>query len=238
MFAVRVWTVFGAIAPLTWALMLALPGENRRWRVMRAAVRSFFALAGLHVQVFGRGNVPVDTPFVAVANHASYLDGLVALVALPCPATFVVKADFARYRYTLGLMMRRIGVIFVSHDRPDTRRLIDAAKGGRSLMLFPEGGIETSFRLAPFHQGAFVIATCYEFPVLPMTIQGTRRALPPGTWRPRHASITVQFGSVISPVGTGTAAIRTLHEATRRTIAAQLNAIIKRQLGKTSGPPQ
>jgi 1-acyl-sn-glycerol-3-phosphate acyltransferase len=191
---------------------------------MRAAVRTFLTLAGLRVRVIGQGNVPVDTPFVAVANHASYLDGLIVLAALPRPATFVVKADFARYRFTLGLMMRRIGVVFVSHDRPATRRLVDAARDGRSIVLFPEGGIDDSRGLAPFHMGAFVIATRCALPILPMVIHGSSRVLPPDRWRPRCASISLQFAPPIPPEAPAPGAITTLHEATRQAIAAHLEA--------------
>lgn len=225
LFGVWVWMVFGTIAPLAWAFTLACPGQHRRWRAMRVAVRSFFALTGLRVEVLGQENVPVDTPFVAVANHTSYLDGLVTLAALPRPAAFVVKADFARYRYTLALMMRRLGVIFVSRDRPDTSRLIEATMGGRSLVVFPEGSIEPSLRLKPFHMGAFVTAARCGSPILPMAIQGSRRVLPPGTWRPKRASIAVQFGQPISPDGTGNSAITALHEATRTAIIEHLNAM-------------
>jgi 1-acyl-sn-glycerol-3-phosphate acyltransferase len=222
---------FGAIAPLAWMLMLALPGEHRRWRALRAAVRRFFTLAGLRVEVLNSENVPVNTPFVAVANHSSYLDGLVALLALPCPVTFVVNAKFARYRYTLGLMMRRVGVVFVSHGRADSRRLIDEAKRGRSLVLFPEGGIESSRCLAPFHMGAFVIAARARYPILPIAIRGSRRVLPPGAWRPRRTSILVRFGQAIPPASTDPSAITKLQAATRRAITERLKELSQREKG-------
>lgn len=128
--------------------------------------------------------------------------------------------------------MRRLGVIFVSRDRPDTRRPVDAAMGGCSFVVFPEGDIETSLRLEPFHTGTFVIATRSGTPILPMAIQGSRSVLPSGTWRPKRASIAVQFGQPILPDGTGNSAISALDEATCRAITDRLNATHEHEVSR------
>lgn len=223
LYAAWVWGVVAVLAPAAWICLLTLRSEHWRWRALGAIARTLLALIGVRVDVCAPHNLPSETPFVAVANHASYLDGLILLSMMQRPVSFVVKGEFARYRYTLGLMMRRLGVIFVSRDTADTRRLIDAGKKGRPIVLFSEGRLETSPRLEPFHKGAFVVAAHCGFPVVPLALRGTRDVLPPGSWRPRRARITVRIAQPIASQGPGSSAIDNLRDAVRSAIADSLD---------------
>ena len=82
-------------------------------------------------------------PCVIVANHASYLDGLVLKAALPARFCFVIKKEVTRVPIA-GLLLRRIGSEFVDRFNRhaggmDARRLIKAADAGQALAFFPEG---------------------------------------------------------------------------------------------------
>ena len=82
-------------------------------------------------------------PCVVVANHASYIDGIVAMAALPPDFTFVIKKEMVRVPLA-SLLLRRLGSAFVERfDRhkgaSDARRVWKLAATGQSLVFFPEG---------------------------------------------------------------------------------------------------
>ena len=58
-----------------WLLVVVLPSPRARWAVLRAAGRLLRRALGLPLTV--SGTMPGPGPFVAVANHASFIDGLV-----------------------------------------------------------------------------------------------------------------------------------------------------------------
>ena len=88
------------------------------------------------------GELPASGPFVIVANHASFIDGLVLAGCLKDPVCFAVSAKFSGNPIA-GRFLRRIGAEFVSPDRPRTRsqsrRLTAVLTAGRSLAVWPEG---------------------------------------------------------------------------------------------------
>ena len=154
------------------------------------------------------GRVPADTGrFVATANHASLIDGLLLVLCLPGPVCFVAGEKFATQRVA-GPFLRRIGCEFVHRAEPeraaaDTRRLADALRNGRSLAVWPEGSLDSAPGVRAFHLGAFEAATATSTPVLPVGIQGSRDVVRPGSRLPRRSAIHVSIGDPISPAGTG-----------------------------------
>jgi 1-acyl-sn-glycerol-3-phosphate acyltransferase len=134
---------------------------------------------------------------VIVANHASYLDGLVFTAALPPRFGFVIKREMAAVPLA-GAMLRRIGSEFVerfdrSKGASDARRVLRNATNGHSLVFFPEGTFSQQPGLLKFHTGAFVTAARAGCPVVPAVIRGTRAALPSSRVLPLPARIEVEF---------------------------------------------
>ena len=64
-----------------------------RWRGRCRA--PFLRLAGIPLRVEGSERLP-QAPCVVVANHASYIDGIVAAAALPPDFAFVIKKEMVR----------------------------------------------------------------------------------------------------------------------------------------------
>ena len=80
---------------------------------------------------------------MVVANHASYLDGVVMAAALPPRFGFVIKREMNDVPVA-GLLLRRIGSEFVDRFNrhkggTDARRVLRTAASGHSLVFFPEG---------------------------------------------------------------------------------------------------
>jgi 1-acyl-sn-glycerol-3-phosphate acyltransferase len=162
---------------------LFLPNLRRRRLVAGAASRAFLRLAGIAFTVEGLDRLP-DVPCVVVANHASYIDGLVAAAALPPDFAFVIKKEMVRVPLA-SLLLRRLGSQFVERfDRHkggvDARRVLKLAATGQSLVFFPEGTFDETRQIGRFLGGAFATAARSEMPVVAVAIHGTRAVLPPG----------------------------------------------------------
>src|ERR1700682_2858661 len=134
--------VFTALGLTVLGVNLFLP--TLRWRRLMAGVfaRAFLRAAGIPFTVEGLNRLP-QGPCVVVANHASYIDGLVAAAALPPDFAFVIKKEMVRVPLA-SLLLRRLGSQFVERfDRhkgaTDARRVLKLAAAGQSLMFFPEG---------------------------------------------------------------------------------------------------
>ncbi|MEE8248059.1 MAG: AMP-binding protein, partial [Alphaproteobacteria bacterium] len=88
LYAAYWWTVVGILAAITWPLLATLPRRAWRWAWLRGAARLMFWLTGTPLAVDGLEHLAPQGG-VLVANHASYLDGLVLAAALPGEPVFV-----------------------------------------------------------------------------------------------------------------------------------------------------
>jgi 1-acyl-sn-glycerol-3-phosphate acyltransferase len=197
------WALFWLMAPLTWLVTAAIPRPTWAWAVNHGVARLLLKLCAMPLVLRGAENLSRGTPCVLVANHASYLDGMALLAALPRHFGFIAKREF------LGQMiprvyLRNLGAQFVERfavqqSVDDADRLARAASTGRSLLFFAEGTFRRMSGLLPFHLGAFIVAAKARVPVVPAAIRGTRAILPDGRWLPRHGAILVTIGSPITP---------------------------------------
>src|SRR5687767_3762064 len=197
--------LFLAVALTALLALLVLPTLRLRRAAARIAARVFFLLAGMPLRVRGSENLPPGQ-CVVVANHASYLDGVVMTAALPPRFGFVIKREMNGVP-AAGLLLRRIGSEFVERfnrhkGATDARRVLRTAASGHSLVFFPEGTFTPEVGLGKFHTGAFAIAARAACPVVPTVILGTRRNMPATRVLPRPGRIEVRFGEAIAPVTT------------------------------------
>lgn len=219
-------TTFALIIVAAIAAMAVLP--RLRWRrfAARLAGRLIFLVAGvpLRVQRFAPLS---DEPCVVVANHASYIDGIILCAVLPPRFGFVIKREVTRAPF-VHFLLRRIGSHFVErHDRQrgasDARTLLRAAGRGESLAIFPEGTFHREPGLRRFRPGAFAAAVAGRLPVVPLTIEGSRHILPARHWLPRPGRLDLTFYPAIEVSGDGRAAMQGLADATREVLLRGLD---------------
>lgn len=153
------------------------------------------------LRVEGRGNIPLNGPFVIAPNHASFLDGFAI-------ASSVSKETF-RNLYFLGFRKYFTGRLRswfarVCHVIPiDPETYLNKAlqmsayvlRQGNALCIFPEGGRSFDGRVMEFKKGIGVLTAELDMPVVPAYIEGTFKALPRGSWLLRPVEIRVFFGS-------------------------------------------
>jgi 1-acyl-sn-glycerol-3-phosphate acyltransferase len=202
LYGLYTWLVF--IASVIFAIIFTVfvPGLERRRRWVSVCARLPFALAGMHTTVRGLEKLP-DSDCIVVANHASYIDGVLAKAILPPRFSYVIKGEM-QYVPVIGFLLRRIGSKFVerfdaSGRARDARHLLKAATNGESLAFFPEGTFVEEPGLGRFRAGAFVAAIRAGLPVVPVVIAGSRKILPAGALLPRHGHLVVDILNPIEP---------------------------------------
>jgi 1-acyl-sn-glycerol-3-phosphate acyltransferase len=191
--------VFTALGALCLPVLLLTPSLTHRRAIVSALARLVLRLVGMRVVT--RGLELIRPPCVVVANHASYLDGVVMVAVLPPNFSFVIKREMSAVPLA-GTLLRRIGAEFIERrDRlggaRDTRRLLRLAASGQALVFFPEGTFVAEIGLLRFHIGAFVAAARANLPVIPVALRGTRACLPADRLLPQPGVIEVQ---VLTPL--------------------------------------
>ena len=215
------WCVYALLTLPAVAGILLLPGVALRWRCVGALAHTCIGLCGMRVRIDGREHLPAGAA-VFVANHASYVDGIVLAAALP-PVSFVAKQELAAHPFA-GPLLRRLGVLFVERfdarqGVDDVRRLAEVA-GTRPLFFFAEGTFRREPGLRPFRLGAFQIAVQNRLAVTPVVLAGTREVLRDESWLPRRAVLRVTICAPVAASGEGWQAALQLRDATRAEILA------------------
>jgi len=228
-YGVYAWTTFIGLGSVTLVLLLIAPGLKTRRVLGSLCARLWLKVAGIPVEFRGAELLP-DCPAMLVANHSSYIDGVLLKAVLPARYAFVIKKEMVKVPLA-GLLLRRIGAEFVDRfnrhsGAMDARRLMRTASGGGSLVFFPEGTFTGRPGLAQFHGGAFSIAARARMPVVPVVIRGARHILRGNTIWPRPGRVYIEVLATLLPAEGETAAV------TANTMRDQSRAHILLALGE------
>ncbi len=165
---------------------------------IRAALRTYNRF-----DIIGREHLPSDTSFVLVANHASHLDAVALLSALPLRSLHRAYPLAARdYFDANGLRLALTAVIanVMLFDRDARGRhglklcQIMLEQNGNVLVMFPEGTRSIDGRVGLFRRGVGLLLAGRPYPVLPCYLDGTFRAWPKGALVPRPARVRLAIG--------------------------------------------
>lgn len=176
--------------------------------------------------VLGREHLPPDQPFVMVANHASHLDALCLLSALPLGAinrTYPAAAKDYFFTSMPKVAFSAIVVNAMPFDRKENPRAsLDLCRDllatpGHALILFPEGTRSATGDMAPFKPGIGFLTAGTNIPVVPCFLAGAYRAWPKGAWIPRPRKLELRIGApiVFAAVSDPKAVAATLQETVR-----------------------
>jgi 1-acyl-sn-glycerol-3-phosphate acyltransferase len=217
--------VFLLLLVVAAVLAIVIPRLDWRRRLTRRLARLGLLVLGLRVSATGLEHLPAGSS-VVVANHSSYLDGVILKAVLPPRFSFVIKQEAARTP-VLGLLLRRIGSEFVDRHsaggrQRDARRVIRRAEEGHPLVFFPEGTFDEVVGLKRFHVGAFTAAVRGGMPVVPVVIRGARRSMPGHSIVPRPGLIEVDILAPLPSDEPGASA-DALRDETRRRMLARLD---------------
>lgn len=151
---------------------------ERDWmtRALRGLNR-IYARAWHRVEVLSPCKIPSQGPAILICNHSAGLDPVILQATCPRLVTWMMAKEYYDLP-GLGAMARRLGYIPVSRGGRDSASLklaLRALAAGKVLGIFPEGRIEPSQQLLPFHGGVAVMAERAQVPVYPAYIAGLMR---------------------------------------------------------------
>ena len=214
-------TRIGGVVMVVWALttvpltvigiLLAVPFLGRR--------RAFFAIGPMFARgmawfcqipfsLRGWDQLPEEIregrqSVIFMSNHESQMDPPILVAALPVPAVYIAKKEL-KYVPFIGWAGWAAGVIFI--DRGDRERAIrsihDAAqqiRGGKNVVIFPEGTRSRAGQMLPFKKGGFALAQDAGVPIIPMATVGGFHVLSSGSLRIRPGRYTLLMGKPIHP---------------------------------------
>ena len=201
--------------------------------------KAWLSAAGVELQTLGGENIDPGRSYVVVANHVSNLDVMICFVAVPIPIRFLAKRELFRIPI-LATAMRAIGIVEVDrsartavHEQINTRSR-DLVAAGRSLIIYPEGTRSRDAGLATFKKGAFTIAVGSQLPVLPVTIQGSYAAWPPGSPWVRGGRVTVAVDPAVETTGMTQADTGKLRDTVYAVIAGRLEGLERGELPRSA----
>jgi 1-acyl-sn-glycerol-3-phosphate acyltransferase len=196
LYGLYAWSILLVAGLITLALTLLAPTLKARRALGSFCAKVWLRLVGVSVELRG-AELLSASPVVVVANHSSYIDGLLLQAVLPSRFAFVIKKEM-RGVPLAGWLLRRLGAEFVDRfnrhsGAMDARRLLRSATTGSSLVFFPEGTFTGKPGLARFHGGAFAIAARSKVPVIPVVIRGARRILRGDSIWPRPGRVHIEI---------------------------------------------
>lgn len=142
------------------------------------------------LKVEGLENLPQKTNFIIVANHNSFLDPLVMMVAIPKKIHCIALRDL----YSITWMRWFFRVTETLPSGSASSKAIHLLTKDKNIGLFPEGGVSRDGKLKEFRRGAALLALKTGRPIVPCAILGTFEALPYGTKFPKFVPTKVKIG--------------------------------------------
>ena len=227
LYGVYALTVFCVLSLIALVCVTFLPAQRHAYRAAQFLAKLIFIGWGMPPRISGLEYLPRDQTYILVANHASYIDGVLLFAYLPQPHSFAIKIEIAAFA-PLRFFLTRIGMRFV--DRFDahknvtqTRRLLELLRQGVRLAFFPEGTFQREPGLLPFRLGAFRVASLAQVPVIPLLIRGSRSVLPAGSWLPQYGALEISILSALSAPGNDGDAASQLQHAVRISMLKELD---------------
>jgi acyl-[acyl-carrier-protein]-phospholipid O-acyltransferase/long-chain-fatty-acid--[acyl-carrier-protein] ligase len=128
------------------------------------------------VDVTGIANLPKQGKLLIIANHESFLDGLLLGLFLPIRATFVVHTTVLNHWF-FRQILRLTPYLAVDPTSPlAMKKVIKLLEAGKPVVIFPEGRITLTGSLMKVYDGPGFVAAKTDAMILPVRIDGAARS--------------------------------------------------------------
>ncbi|TAK78145.1 MAG: acyl-CoA synthetase [Gammaproteobacteria bacterium] len=222
-----IYTTYVAVIALMTLLPLWLfvyfASSQSAAKACRLWTKYLLKIVGCPVKVIGTDNLTKASPVIFAANHASYIDVIVALSVVPPGTRFVGKKELFSAPI-LRTFARKLDYLAVdrldfSKGIEDTQKIEATLKAGHAIFIFPEGTFGYAAGLRPFRLGAFKMAVETQVPICPVALNGTRTILRDDEKLLRPGKVIITISEPIAPGGTEWQNVTQLRAAVRAEIA-------------------
>ena len=225
--------LWAAIATLILAVPIITAGllsrtGNLAFSLSKIWAYTMLAVSFVRTEIKNRNRIHPKTSYILISNHQSLYDILALVTTLGIQYRWFIKKEVLKIPlFGYGLYASRN--IFI--DRSNTASAIESINKGMerlpkgvSLMVFAEGTRSPDGRIHEFKKGGFVTAVRRKIPILPVTVNGSRRILPKGSLAFKPGKIQVVIGNPIDTGGYTTESVDELMDRTRQTIIANFDS--------------
>jgi acyl-[acyl-carrier-protein]-phospholipid O-acyltransferase/long-chain-fatty-acid--[acyl-carrier-protein] ligase len=109
---------------------------------------------------------------IIIANHQSFLDGLILGLALPISPIFVINTQIAQ-RPIINFLLKLSDYLVIDPTNPmGIKTIIRLIEHGKTVVIFPEGRITTTGGLMKIYEGGAFVAAKTGANILPVIING------------------------------------------------------------------
>lgn len=138
------------------------------------------------VKVEGVDNIDHKKTYVVVSNHQSLAD-IILMYKTKMQFKWVAKDSLFNIPVLGWNMLLAKHIRLRRNEFSSIKKVYKEAAGwlrsGISVVFFPEGTRNSDSTMGEFQNGAFKLAIKEKMPILPVLIQGTKDAIPKGSWR-------------------------------------------------------
>lgn len=198
-----------------------------RWQHGCARVWSWLIIktSRVRVHIEGLENIPPDHTVLFCANHPSAMDIPLMFVCLPVQFRFAAKRSLFHMPF-LGWHLRRSGHIPVDREHPkkaiqSLEKAAERIRAGTPVLMFPEGHRSREGGLGTFKSGSFYLAIQAGVPLIPITINGTRRVLKPDSLHIHPGVVEVIIHPPIPTQGLGLGDVNALSLRVREAVLSR-----------------
>lgn len=190
------------------------------------------------LQVYGSKSLPAyQTGYIIAANHASYLDPPVIGASFRRPVIFLAKEPLFEVGI-LGRVITLLGALPVkgADQYRSLRAVIRALKGGKCVVVFPEGARSVGSNLMQPEPGVAFLAHAAQVPIIPCYISGSDEAWPRGTRRFSPKKIEVFIGQPFTVGDTSREDREQYYEECAHVVMQRILELKEKASQKTLGP--
>jgi 1-acyl-sn-glycerol-3-phosphate acyltransferase len=173
------------------------------YRQQRVWARGLVKFWGVAIEVHGAEHMVPGQSYVVMSNHLSYVDIVALFLGLPVIPGFLAKRELGRVPFLAAALRHGGHVLLDRGQRAGAMQAITLAaeqvKGGKTVLIFPEGTRGDTDTIGEFKKGGFFLAKAAGVPILPVGLRGSRSIFPRGSLLLRPGKVEVHIGAAIAP---------------------------------------
>ncbi len=175
--------------------------ENNVHKVANLWAKIMLLICNTKVEIIGKENILLGKPQIFMANHQSDFDILIVLAHIPGQFRWLAIKELFSIPIFSSAMKSAGYIEFDRNDREKALQSLDQAalriRGGKSIMVFPEGSRSSVGEIKPFKQGTFYLAIKSGTPIVPISITGSGEIMPKGSLKINPGKIKLIIGRPI-----------------------------------------
>ncbi len=166
------------------------------------AVRNSARIAGValfDLRCVGRQNMEFEGAALVLSTHQSHFDPVLIGLSFNGRMNYLARRSLFNNRL-LGTIIYLLDAIELDRDRSGIAGLketLKRLKGGKKVLVFPEGTRTSDGKIAPLKPGFLAVARRSKVPLVPIAITGAYEALPRTSKLPRLYPICMAVGEKI-----------------------------------------